>query len=341
MIRIEENISLRPYNTFGIEANARHFCRIQSEDQLIELIDTPVYKNEPHLVLGGGSNVLFTKDYTGLVIKVDLKGIHIEKETDETIVLNVKAGEVWHELVMYCIHHGYGGIENLSLIPGTVGAAPIQNIGAYGVEIKEVIQNVEGIDLITGARKSFTNHECHFGYRESIFKYQLKEKFFISSVTLSLTKKNHHFNTSYGAITDTLKAMNITHPTLRSISDAVIQIRRNKLPDPSLIGNAGSFFKNPTISLSHFEKLKSSYPQIPGYPSVNQEVKVPAGWLIEQCNWKGKRINNIGVHTQQALVLVNYGNGKGEEIFQLAMQILSSVKEKFNITLTPEVNLIR
>ncbi|HPW62012.1 MAG TPA: UDP-N-acetylmuramate dehydrogenase [Cyclobacteriaceae bacterium] len=340
MIRIEENISLRPYNTFGIEANARHFCRIHSEDQLIELIDTPIYKNEPHLILGGGSNVLFTKDYTGLVIKVDLKGIRIEKETDETIVLNIKSGEVWHELVMYCVHHGWGGIENLSLIPGTVGAAPVQNIGAYGVEIKEVIQNVEGIDLITGERKTFNNHECHFGYRESIFKYQLKENFFISSVTLSLTKKNHQFNTSYGAITDTLKAMNITHPTLKSISDAVIQIRRNKLPDPSLIGNAGSFFKNPTISLSHYENLKSSYPKIPGYPSVNQEVKVPAGWLIEQCDWKGKRINNIGVHTQQALVLVNYGDGKGEEIFQLAMQILSSVKEKFNIILTPEVNLI-
>ena len=340
MIRIEENISLRPYNTFGIEANARHLCRIRSEDQLIELIDTPVYKNEPHLILGGGSNVLFTKDYTGLVIKVDLKGIRIEKETDETIVLNIKSGEVWHELVMYCVHHGWGGIENLSLIPGTVGAAPIQNIGAYGVEIKEVIQNVEGIDLITGERKTFNNHECHFGYRESIFKYQLKENFFISSVTLSLTKKNHQFNTSYGAITDTLKAMNITHPTLKSISDAVIHIRRNKLPDPSLIGNAGSFFKNPTISLSHYENLKSSYPKIPGYPSVNQEVKVPAGWLIEQCDWKGKRINNIGVHTQQALVLVNYGDGKGEEIFQLAMQILSSVKEKFNIILTPEVNLI-
>jgi UDP-N-acetylmuramate dehydrogenase len=340
MIRIEENISLRPYNTFGIEAKARHFCRISSEDQLIELINTQVYKYVPHLVLGGGSNVLFTKDYAGLVIKADLKGIHIEEETDETVVLNVKSGEVWHELVMYCVQRQWGGIENLSLIPGTVGAAPIQNIGAYGVEIKEVIQQVDGIDLITGEHKSFNNDECSFGYRESIFKYQLKENIFISSVTLSLTKKNHRFNTSYGAITDTLKAMNITQPTLKSISDAVIQIRRSKLPDPLVIGNAGSFFKNPTITLNHFENLKKQYPQIPGYHSVNQEVKVPAGWLIEQCNWKGKRINNIGVHTQQALVLVNYGNGKGEEIFELAMQIVSSVKEKFNITLTPEVNLI-
>lgn len=340
MIEIEENISLRPYNTFGIEANARHFCRISSVDQLIELINTPVYKNEPHLVLGGGSNVLFTKDYAGLVIKADLKGINIEEETDDSVLLNVKSGEVWHELVMYCVQRKWGGIENLSLIPGTVGAAPIQNIGAYGVEIKEVIQKVDGIDLMTGEHKSFNNDECHFGYRESIFKYQLKENIFISSVTLSLTKKNHQFNTSYGAITDTLKAMNITQPTLKSISDAVIQIRRSKLPDPRVIGNAGSFFKNPTISLTHFENLKKQYPQIPGYHSVNQDVKVPAGWLIEQCNWKGKRINNIGVHTQQALVLVNYGDGKGEEILQLAMQIVSSVKEKFNITLTPEVNLI-
>lgn len=340
MIKIEENISLRPYNTFGIEANARHFCRISSVDQLIELINTPIYKNEPHLVLGGGSNVLFTKDYAGLVIKADVKGIHIVEETDDSVLLNVKSGEVWHELVMYCVQRQWGGIENLSLIPGTVGAAPIQNIGAYGVEIKEVIQKVDGIDLMTGEHKSFNNDECRFGYRESIFKYQLKENIFISSVTLSLTKKNHRFNTSYGAITDTLKAMNITQPTLKSISDAVIQIRRSKLPDPLVIGNAGSFFKNPTISITHFENLKKQYPQIPGYHSVNQEVKVPAGWLIEQCNWKGKRINNIGVHTQQALVLVNYGDGKGEEIFQLAMQIVSSVKEKFNITLTPEVNLI-
>lgn len=340
MIKIEENISLRLYNTFGIEVKAHHFCRISSEDQLRELINTPVYKNEPHLVLGGGSNVLFTKDYAGLVIKGDIKGIHIEQETDETVVLNVKSGEVWHELVMYCVHHQWGGIENLSLIPGTVGAAPIQNIGAYGVEIKEVIQKVDGIDMITGEHKSFNNDECRFGYRESIFKYELKENIFISSVTLSLTKKNHRFNTSYGAIKVTLKAMNITQPTLKSISDAVIQIRRSKLPDPLVIGNAGSFFKNPTISLTHFENLKKQYPQIPGYHSVNQEVKVPAGWLIEQCHWKGKRINNIGVHTQQALVLVNYGDGKGEEIFQLAMQIVSSVKEKFNIILTPEVNLI-
>lgn len=340
MIRIEENISLRSYNTFGIEAKARYFYKISTEEQLIELINTPIFKSEPHFILGGGSNVLFTKDYAGLIIKVDLKGIRIVEETEQTVSIHVKSGEVWHNLVMHCVLHAWGGIENLSLIPGTVGAAPIQNIGAYGVEIKEVIENVECIDLTTGKYKSFNNQECCFGYRESIFKHQFKENIFISSVTLSLTKKNHVFNTSYGAITDTLKAMNITQPTLKSVSDAVIHIRKNKLPDPSLIGNAGSFFKNPSIALSHYENLKNSYPQIPGYHSVNQDVKVPAGWLIEQCNWKGKRINDIGVHTQQALVLVNYGNGKGEEIFQLAMQIISSVKEKFNITLTPEVNLL-
>jgi UDP-N-acetylmuramate dehydrogenase len=340
MIRIEENVNLRPYNTFGIEAKARYFCKISSEAQLIELMDTHIYENEPHLILGGGSNVLFTKDYAGLVIKVDLKGIRIENETDETVLLKAMSGEAWHDLVVHCVQHQWGGIENLSLIPGTVGAAPIQNIGAYGVEIKEVIQKVEGIDLITRANTSFNNDECRFGYRESIFKHQLKGNFFISSVTLSLTKKNHRLNTSYGAITDTLKAMNITQPTLTSISHAVMQIRKSKLPDPAVIGNAGSFFKNPTITRMEYENLKKQFPQIPGYHSVNQEVKIPAGWLIEQCNWKGKRINNVGVHTQQALVLVNYGNGNGEEIFQLANQIQSSVMEQFNIRLLPEVNLI-
>jgi len=340
MIRIEENISLRSYNTFGIDANARYFCRISTEEQFQELFNSVVYKNERHLILGGGSNLLFTRDFDGLVIKVDLKGITVREENYERILLEVKSGEVWHDLVLYCIEHNLGGIENLSLIPGSVGAAPIQNIGAYGVEIKEVIDNVRGIDLITCQQNSYTNDECAFGYRESIFKHQLKENIFISSVTLSLTKTNHRINISYGAIQDTLKSLNITQPTIQSISNAVIQIRRSKLPDPSVIGNAGSFFKNPTISSTQYQNLKNNFPQIPSYPTVNQEVKVPAGWLIEQCGWKGKRINNIGVHAHQALVLVNYGNGNGEEIFQLALQIQSSVKEKFNITLTPEVNII-
>jgi UDP-N-acetylmuramate dehydrogenase len=340
MIKIEENVNLKPYNTFGIEEHARYFCKISTEDQLQELLTHEIYKNERHLILGGGSNILFTKDFDGLIIKVDLKGIEKQNENDNTIDLEIKSGEVWHTLVMHCVEHNWGGVENLSLIPGTTGAAPIQNIGAYGVEIKEIIKKVVAINLLTGEQKSFSNAECMFGYRESIFKHDLKEKYFISSVTLTVTKKNHLLNTSYGAIQDTLKAMNVMQPTIKTISDAVIHIRKTKLPDPSLLGNAGSFFKNPTITLSQYQKLKESYEEIPGYHSVNQLVKVPAGWLIEQCGWKGKRINNIGVHAQQALVLVNYGNGKGDEVFHLAKNILSSVKEKFDITLTPEVNII-
>lgn len=340
MIKIEENVNLKPYNTFGIDVRARYFCQISIEEQLDELLSSEIYKNERHLILGGGSNILFTKDFDGLIVKVDLKGIQQQDETEDTIDIQAKSGEVWHNLVLYSVQNGLGGIENLSLIPGTVGAAPIQNIGAYGVEIKEVLKKVEAINLSTGDRKSFSNAECMFGYRESIFKHDVKENYFISSVTLTATTKNHLLNTGYGAIQDTLKAMHVTVPTIKTISDAVIHIRKTKLPDPTIIGNAGSFFKNPTIPLSHFERLQKTHSEIPGYPSVNQLVKVPAGWLIEQCGWKGKRIGNIGVHAQQALVLVNYGNGNGNEIFQLAKNILSSVKEKFDISLTPEVNII-
>jgi UDP-N-acetylmuramate dehydrogenase len=340
MNKIEENVSLKGYNTFGIDASARYFCSITNEDELRSLLQTDLYKNEKILILGGGSNILFTKDFNGLVIKADLKGIHIVDENDETIRINAMSGEIWHDFVVHCVNHGWGGIQNLSLIPGTVGAAPIQNIGAYGIELKEVVHEVSGIDLISGEAKSFLNHECAFGYRESIFKHQLKEKFFISSVTLSLTKKNHIINISYGAIKDTLKEMNISEPSLKSISDTVIHIRKSKLPDPAQLGNAGSFFKNPVISLIHYQSLQKAFPEIPGYHSVNQEVKVPAGWLIEQCGWKGKRINNIGVHAHQALVIVNYGNANGKEILQLATQIISSVKEKFYIHLIPEVNII-
>jgi len=340
MIKIEENVGLKSYNTFGIDATARYFCKITREDQFKSLLQTDLYKNEKVLILGGGSNILFTKNFEGLVVKTDIKGIHLVDETDEIVNIKAMSGENWHELVVHCVNHQWGGIQNLSLIPGSVGAAPIQNIGAYGVEIKEVVKEVSGIDRIHGEEKTFQNNECAFGYRESIFKHQLKENIFISSVTLSLTKKNHIINTSYGAIKDTLKEMNIIEPSLKSISDAVIHIRKSKLPDPVQVGNAGSFFKNPTISLLHYQSLQKIHSTIPGYHSVNQEVKVPAGWLIEQCGWKGKRLNDIGVHAQQALVIVNYGNGNGEEVFQLAMKIVSSVKEKFNIILTPEVNII-
>ncbi len=340
MNTIDKNVPLRAYNTFGVEATARYFCRVTDEDQFKSLLQTDVYKNEKVLILGGGSNILFTRDFDGLVIKTDFKGIQVVDETEDAVQVKAMSGEMWHELVVHCVNHQWGGIQNLSLIPGATGAAPIQNIGAYGVELKEVVKEVSGIDRITGEEKTFQNHECAFGYRESIFKHQLKEKFFISSVTLSLTKKNHIINTNYGAIKETLKEMNIIEPTLKSISDAVIHIRKSKLPDPTQLGNAGSFFKNPIISLSHYQSLQKEYATIPGYHSVNQEVKVPAGWLIEQCGWKGKRVNDIGVHAHQALVIVNYGNGNGEEIFQLAMKIISSVKEKFYITLTPEVNIL-
>jgi UDP-N-acetylmuramate dehydrogenase len=340
MIQIEENINLKPFNTFGIAVNARYFSKVSTAEELLELTQTPEFKNEKHLILGGGSNILFKSDFDGLIIKTELKGIEVIDESDEVVIIKVQSGELWHDLVLHCVNRQWGGIENLSLIPGTAGASPIQNIGAYGVELKDVLKEVEGIDLTTGEKLTFTNSECAFGYRDSIFKHQLKEKIFISSITLSLTKKNHLFNTSYGAIADTLKAMNVHEVSIQSISDAVIQIRKNKLPDPSQLGNAGSFFKNPVISFTHYQSLQKTFSTIPGYHSVNQEVKVPAGWLIEQCGWKGKRINHVGVHAHQALVIVNYDNATGEEIFDLAQQIISSVKQKFYITLTPEVNII-
>jgi UDP-N-acetylmuramate dehydrogenase len=340
MTQIEENKDLRALNTFGFRVKAKFFTTIHSKEELHELIHSDLYQREEHLILGGGSNILFRRDYDGLVIKVDLKGITVVSQTEDSLLLQVASGEVWHELVLHCVNNNWGGIENLSLIPGLVGAAPIQNIGAYGTEIKNMITQVEAIDLKTGLTKLFTNEECCFGYRESVFKNTLREKYFISSITLTLTKKNHRLNTSYGAIHETLSSMNSEQPTIKSISDAVIAIRQSKLPDPRVIGNAGSFFKNPSITVNHYQSLQKNNTTIPSYPSANQEVKVPAGWLIEQCGWKGKKINHVGVHPKQALVLVNYGDGKGEDVFDLALKIASSVKEKFNIELTPEVNII-
>ncbi len=339
MITIQEHVDLLPYNTFKIAAKARYFASVSTLPELYALMDTPVYKHEKHLILGGGSNILLTGDFEGLAIKMDLKGIETVWEDDATIVLKVGAGEPWHSFVMHCVTNNYGGVENLSLIPGTMGAAPMQNIGAYGVEVKDLIKSVEAIDVHSGETRMFSNRECEFGYRESVFKRSLKGKYFISSVTLTLTKKNHVLNTSYGAIQQTLDQHN-TAATIKSVSDAVIAIRQQKLPDPKVVGNAGSFFKNPTIAQSQYGSLKQSYPEIPGYSSENQQVKVPAGWLIEQCGWKGKTFDNIGVHPHQALVLVNYGNGTGDKIWALAQDILSSVKKKFAIDLQPEVNII-
>ncbi|CAN5265829.1 UDP-N-acetylmuramate dehydrogenase [soil metagenome] len=340
MIRIEENISLKHLNTFGLDVKAKYFVEVSSVEILQELIKEPLYMHNKHLILGGGSNILFTKDFDGLVIRCSLKGINPLNNDRDTALIEVASGENWHSLVIYCIENDYGGIENLSLIPGTSGAAPIQNIGAYGVEIKDVITKVDGIDLVTATKRSFTSSECQFNYRESIFKHELKEKFFISSITLRLTKNKHQLNTHYGAIQEVLKQQNIEHPTIKNVSDAVIAIRQSKLPDPVIIGNAGSFFKNPTVSVDEYENIKKTHSSIPSYPFDNQNVKIPAAWLIEQCGWKGKRIGNIGVHPQQALVLVNYGGGNGDEIFNLAMSIQSSVKEKFGIALTTEVNIV-
>ena len=339
MIRIQEHVDLLSYNTFKIAAKARYFTSVTTVVDLRELINHPVYKQHKHLIVGGGSNMLLTGDYEGIVIKNDLRGIETVSENDSTITLKAGAGEPWHAFVIFCVTNNYGGVENLSLIPGTIGAAPMQNIGAYGVEVKDLIQTVEAVDTSSGELHVFTNAECEFGYRESVFKRKLKGKYFISSVTLTLTKKNHVLNTSYGAIQQTLDQQQ-TVPSIKSISDAVIAIRQQKLPDPKVIGNAGSFFKNPTIDHSQYELIKKEYPEIPGYISENQQVKVPAGWLIEQCGWKGKRIGDVGVHPHQALVLVNYGNGSGENVLSLAQDILASVKNKFAIELQPEVNII-
>jgi UDP-N-acetylmuramate dehydrogenase len=337
---IIQNVDLLPYNTFAIQAAAKYFTSIKSVDETQSLLTSDVFNREKHFILGGGSNILLTKDFDGLVVKIEIKGKEVVEENDDTVTLRVGAGENWHSFVMYCVERNYGGVENLSLIPGTVGAAPMQNIGAYGVEIKKNILGVEAIEKSTGDVRYFDNASCRFGYRESIFKQEAKDQFLISSVTLKLTKRDHQFNISYGAIDDTLKQLGVKTLSLKAISDAVIFIRSNKLPDPSRIGNAGSFFKNPSIQADLLDFLKKDYPNIPSFPSTDGLVKIPAAWLIEQCGWKGKTFDNIGVHQHQALVLVNYGGGKGEKIWELAMKIKESVKEKFNIALHPEVNVI-
>jgi UDP-N-acetylmuramate dehydrogenase len=337
---LQHNVDLFPYNTFGLHAQAKLFTAIGSVAESISLFQSDAFIKQKHFVLGGGSNILLTKDFDGLVVKVEIEGKEIISEDDSTITLRVGAGENWHQFVMYCVERNYGGIENLSLIPGTVGAAPMQNIGAYGVEIKKNILSVEAVEIATGDVRYFDNDACEFGYRESIFKQKLKDQFLISSITLRLTKKDHQFNISYGAIDETLKKFGSQTLSIKAISDAVIYIRSSKLPDPSRIGNAGSFFKNPSIQADLMDFIKKDFPTIPSYPSTDGLVKIPAAWLIEQCGWKGKTFGNIGVHQHQALVLVNYGGGEGEKIWQLAMKIKESVKEKFDITLQPEVNVI-
>ena len=337
---IQENVSLKPYNTFGLEATADLFIEVQSVEELQELVQSQLFKEQEKVfVLGGGSNILLTGDFHGLVIKISISGKVILKEDEDHVWLKSGAGEVWHDLVMYALGRNLGGIENLSLIPGTVGAAPMQNIGAYGIEIKEVFEYLEALNIDSGKIEVFDSESCEFGYRDSIFKRWAKGKYIITHVVLKLTKKNHRINTGYGAIKQMLEEKNISNPTVHDISEAVIKIRQSKLPDPAKIGNAGSFFKNPVISAQTFKKLQENYPNIPYYHQADG-IKVPAGWLIEQCGWKGTQRNKIGVHNLQALVLVNLGGGKGEDLKQLARDIQQSVKEKFGIELQPEVNFI-
>lgn len=337
---MQENISLKPYNTFGVDINAKYFIEVQTIEELKDAVNYSKDHALQVLFLGGGSNILFTKDFDGLAIKLSLQGIDEKDISENEILVTAKAGENWHEFVMYTLEKNYGGLENLSLIPGNVGTSPMQNIGAYGTEIKDIFVSCTVLDLTDLELKTFSLEQCHFGYRDSIFKQEGKGRYVILEVSFKLTKKDHHIKTEYGAIKTELENSAITHPTIQDVSKAVINIRQSKLPDPKETGNAGSFFKNPTIPLAQFEDLKLRFENIPGYPN-GDVVKVPAGWLIEQCGWKGKQIGNVASHKLQALVIVNMtGNATGKEIFDFSTAIISSVQEKFGIELEREVNII-
>jgi UDP-N-acetylmuramate dehydrogenase len=333
------NFSLLEFNTFHMNVTAKWFARFQSEVELVELLKNATVTEEDLLILGGGSNILFTDNFDGVVLKNELKGIQITEENNDTVNVEVGAGEVWHDLVLYAVNKGWAGIENMSLIPGSVGASPIQNIGAYGVEVKDVLVYVDALNIASKEVRRFTNSECKFGYRDSIFKREEKGKWIITKVAFRFLK-NAHVNTSYGAIKDTLQNRGITHATIKDVSDAVIHIRQSKLPDPAKIGNCGSFFKNPEISKKQFESLQSLFPDIVSYPIDESTVKVPAGWLIERAGWKGKTFGNYGVHKDQALVLVNYSDAAGNLIKQLSIDITHSIWEKYGIQLETEVNII-
>lgn len=340
---IQQHISLKNYNTFGIDIQAENFATISTDTDLFDLLKRRNFAQQNKLILGGGSNVLFTKNIDGWVLCNQMKGIELFDEDDNHAYICVGSGENWHSLVQYTVDRNWGGLENLSLIPGSVGAAPMQNIGAYGVELKDAFEYLEAIHLPTGERHLFTHRDCNFGYRESVFKSTLKNQYFITTVAFQLVKNPSSFNTSYGAIAETLEATNYMNEgklTVKAVSKAVCHIRQSKLPDPKVLGNCGSFFKNPEIDTATFEQLKKQYPSIPHYRQTNGNVKIPAAWLIEQCGWKGKQIGNTGTHRNHALVLVNYGNANGAEVWQLAQNIQQSVTERFGITIQPEVNVL-
>ena len=337
-MRQEKNFSLKNYNTFGIDVKAKNFVEVTNEDELKEVLKQ-TYASEL-FILGGGSNCLLTKNIDATVVHVNLKGISIVNETEEEVFIKAQAGENWHEFVLHCIDHNFGGIENLSLIPGNVGTSPIQNIGAYGVELKDTFVECEAINVQTLETKVFTKKDCNFGYRNSIFKNEVKGQYIITSVIFKLTKQNHILHTGYGAILNKLEDSDIEEPTIKDVSNAIISIRQQKLPDPKEIGNSGSFFKNPIIATSRFNKLQEAYPNVPSYKISEEEVKVPAGWLIDQAGFKGYRSGDAGVHKNQALVLVNYGEASGQEILDLATHIQQQIEEKFSIRLEMEVNII-
>ena len=339
-MQIQENISLKTFNTFGIDVKARFFVSINTVDQLKEVLAMKEYKNP--LILGGGSNMLLSKDVDRLVIHLNFKGIELleDPSTEQEVILKVAGGENWHTFVLYCVSQDLGGVENMSLIPGNVGTSPIQNIGAYGVELKDVFHSCEAVHRETGEERVFDLESCAFGYRDSVFKNELKDQYIITSVCFALSRKRHHIKTDYGAISDTLIAKGITSPSIKDVSDAVIAIRQSKLPDPAKLGNSGSFFKNPVVDQDTFTALRENFPSVPFYPVGENKIKVPAGWLIEQAGFKGKRFGDAGVHDKQALVLVNYGNASGEEIWNLALRIQAAVLDQFGLTITPEVNVI-
>lgn len=341
---IHENYSLKPLHTFGLDVHARYFVPVRSAEEFLLIRESEAYRKSPLLLLGGGSNMLFRGNLDRLVVRVEVEGKTRVKEDEHSVYLQVGAGTNWHELVQYCISHNWGGIENLSLIPGTTGAAPIQNIGAYGTELEQVFHSLEAIHLESGEVQTFSHNDCQFGYRDSFFKREGKGKYLITRVTLRLSKQPKA-NVTYRGVPEMIEQIRKENTgtdltAIQEVSAAITRIRQQKLPNPATIGNAGSFFKNPVISKEAFARLQAEHPGVPHYPVSNTEVKVPAAWLIDQCGWKGYRKNDAGIHDKQALVLVNHGRARGEDLVQLACAVQDDVARRFNISLHPEVNII-
>ena len=341
---IQENVSLKPFNSFGVDAHGKYFVVLKSEDDVHVFFKSEEYlaiqsANSPTLLLGGGSNLLFTNDFNGLVVKNEIAGVRVLEENEEVVFVEVGGGVMWHDFVLTCIEHGWGGVENLSLIPGTVGAAPVQNIGAYGVELKDIFHSLRGWDMLKHCFVDFNKEECLFGYRSSIFKTKYKNNLLITSVVFKLSSHHHKLSLDYGAIKNQLIEASIIHPTIKDVSAAVIQIRKSKLPDPKEIGNAGSFFKNPVVNASQLAEIKRHFPDLTAHAS-GTGFKIAAAWLIEQAGWKGYREGDVGCHAKQALVLVNYGGASGIDILKLSQKIQDSVYSMFGVMLETEVNIL-